>query len=262
MSSKSSDNIDLVGSEHWDSIWKKVKKRKVSKLNYYNSILINLFSNYVREGTKFIEIGCGGSIWLPFLAKAHKAEVWGVDYSQAGIERSVEADIANGTKTNLILADIFADNSIPKSHFDVIWSNGFIEHFTNPTEVISIFKSYLNPAGVIITMVPNMNGLPGLLQKYVDYDTYLNHQKIDPAWLDHIHREAGLIAVKKSAYFGIFSLGVVNYLKLFKNMRLYKIWMTAISIFQQTILLPLRVLPLNFNSRFFSPYVVTVYKLK
>lgn len=260
MSSKNESNTDFVGSEHWDSIWKKVKKRNVSRLNYYNSILIDLFSKNLKPGSRFLEVGCGGSIWLPYLAKKHSIEAWGVDYSESGIERSREADKKNGTKSRLVLADIFKENELPDNYFDVIWSNGFIEHFSDPTAVIKRVKKYLKDDGVIITMVPNMTGFAGLIQKLVDHETYQNHQKIDSSWLDQLHSDAGLTSVMKARYSGIFSLGVVNYLAFIKQPILYKLFMTALSLFQQLVLLPLRLLRIDLNTSYFSPYVVAVYK--
>lgn len=260
MTSKNEQNEDFVGSEGWDSIWKRVKKRNVTKLNYYHALLADFFARYVPAKARFVEIGCGGSMWLPYLAKTQQADVWGIDYSPEGIERSREADLRMGTQTKLLLADIFKPNDVPKDFFDALWSNGFIEHFTDPSEIVAIFKQHLRPGGVMITMVPNMSGFPGRLQRAVDRAVYENHQLITPAWMDEIHAKAGLTPVLKAQYSGIFSLGVVNYLSRFKSPIAYKIFMTMVSLIQQLVVLPFRLLGIKADSAYFSPYVIAVYK--
>src|SRR5687768_8887760 len=35
-------------------------------------------------GSRLLEVGCGGSIWLPYFAREHGFEVTGLDYSEQG----------------------------------------------------------------------------------------------------------------------------------------------------------------------------------
>ena len=61
-----SSNEDLYEKDHWESFWTFSKPRFFNKLNYYNSILDKYFRSVVRENSKVLEVGCGGSIWLPY----------------------------------------------------------------------------------------------------------------------------------------------------------------------------------------------------
>ena len=39
---------------------------------------------------KLLEIGCGGSAWLPYLAKESGFEVYGIDYSELACQQAAQ----------------------------------------------------------------------------------------------------------------------------------------------------------------------------
>lgn len=79
---------DMAGLGHWEGVWRRAArspyKSVARSLTYGAARLRNLFSQYVPCGAKVLEIGCGGSRWLPFLARRLGCEVWGIDYSEEG----------------------------------------------------------------------------------------------------------------------------------------------------------------------------------
>lgn len=78
---------------------------------------------------------------------------------------------------------------------DLVISMGVLEHFTDSAEVMRAFSRYLKPGGLLLTTVPNMPGITGVLQKTFYKPVYDIHV---PLSLRHIHeatKEAGLLSV-------------------------------------------------------------------
>jgi 2-polyprenyl-3-methyl-5-hydroxy-6-metoxy-1,4-benzoquinol methylase len=252
---------DLYEKDHWDSFWTFSKPKFFNKQNYYNSVMDTYFRKYVREGSVLLEVGCGGSVWLPYFKKHLGCEIWGIDYSEQGLLLSTKNLESLNLSGHIIQGDIFRENDLPDSNFDVIWSNGFIEHFNDPGVAVNAFIKYMKPDSIIITMVPNMTGLVGIIQKFVDKATYDAHKKITTKMLDNYHISKGLVAQCKAQYFGTFSIGVVNYSSIAQKSKWLHFFITKFSsIFQQLILIPFKILNIQVNSKFFSPYVIAVYK--
>ena len=87
------DNQDLAKKEHWDNHYADCKQNTPESLSEiwvpgdYNSQVIEhvLMKEINRSNPRTIlEIGCGNSTWLPYLAKKTGAQVAGIDYSEEG----------------------------------------------------------------------------------------------------------------------------------------------------------------------------------
>lgn len=136
--------------------------------------------------------------------------MWGVDYSETGLERVRHAVPAAGDR--LVLGDVFdAGNGVPRDYFDLVFSDGLIEHFTDAAGAARAWATYLRPGGVVVTNVPNMSGLIGRLHRLIAPSFYVQHVRHTPRSLDEAHTDAGLSVVSRAHHWGHVSLGVVNY---------------------------------------------------
>jgi SAM-dependent methyltransferase len=210
-----------------------------------------------------LEIGCGGSVWLPYFAKHMQCEVWGIDYSAPGVDLCLDNLRAEGVSGNIILGDVFDSSGIPQRSFDVLWTAGFIEHFKNVGWVIGRLAEYLKPGGVMITLVPNLYGFVGWLHRTVDQKVFNAHIKIHPEMLDRLHSEAGFEILSRAQFFGIFSIGVVNFNRFRAQLPgiLDAVFWSSILIIQQSICLPFRLLGFHPETRWFSPWILGIYRL-
>jgi 2-polyprenyl-3-methyl-5-hydroxy-6-metoxy-1,4-benzoquinol methylase len=169
---------------------------------------LGLFNQFIAPRSNVLEVGCGGSVWLPYFAKHLKCKIWGIDYSKYGVAlvlRNLKEEKVSG---NIILGDVFDNHDVPKHFFDVIWSAGFIEHFNETQLIIKRLTTYLKPRGMMITLVPNLEGFVGWLHKVIDLRVYQAHVKISPKKLDALHREAGLEILSPASYFGVYRVFV------------------------------------------------------
>jgi len=253
---------DLAGTLYWDRLWRRSAGQRVDLRSYYAYRLARLFRRFVAPGARVLEVGCGGSVWLPYLADRHGAEVWGVDYSPAGVALARANLAAAGVAGTVVFGDAFDAPQVPRRSFDVVWSNGFVEHFADVAAAVAALACYLRPGGIMITLVPNLEGGVGWLHRVIDPEVYAAHVRVSPRLLDHAHRRAGLRGVAPARFFGVFSLGVVNFTRLRRRLpaRLDAVlWRTLVGI-QQAVCLPWRLLHVAPESRLLSPYVVGVYQ--
>jgi 2-polyprenyl-3-methyl-5-hydroxy-6-metoxy-1,4-benzoquinol methylase len=263
MTSHSTPLNDLAGREYWNVIWESGDIRRYNPRSYYDYCLSKLFHQLITPNSRVLEIGCGGSRWLPYFAKSLQCEVWGIDYSTAGValtQRHFEADRVAGT---IILGDAFDNHQLPQKYFDVVWSGGFVEHFADVSSVVRKLSAYLKPNGLMITLIPNLEGCIGWLHRVVDRQVYEAHVKISPQVLDAAHCSVGFVQVLPSRYFGVFSLGVVNFNRFRKRLPRFLdrlLWLGVLAV-QQGICLPCRICDVHPESKSFSPWIIGAYRL-
>lgn len=59
--------------------------------------------------------------------------------------------------------------------YDLVYSSGFIEHFTNFMEIIAMHTPLVKKGGKLIITVPNFTELQGILHRFFDIDNYRLH---------------------------------------------------------------------------------------
>src|SRR5574341_2228508 len=192
------DYRQLVDIQEWDRSWQNQVGRHWQPLDYRPTHAqqrwIQYLMDHVPEKAKVLEIGCGGSQTLPFLARRKHAEVWGIDYSPVGVQSALAGLAAEQVEGKIILGDALRENELPKGYFDVVVSMGVIEHFPPPDNisVLATFATYACPSGILITSIPNIVGIIGILTRLLDNPLYRQHIPLDALALNQLHIGAGL----------------------------------------------------------------------
>jgi len=214
-----SNSNDLATEQYWDKNWKaEGLPRKIHPYKYpIQSRQANVFKQYLPRGGRFLEIGCGGSAWMPFFAETMNCELWGVDYSKPGLELAHQNLKLLGQKAHLVLGD-YIQVDLPLNSFRIIFSRGVIEHYADPSPLFCRSFELLEPGGFHVTIIPNMAGLPGWVTKKIDRKVYDVHVPFRPADLDRFQQAAGFESVVASRAFGVFYLGVINWKNTFDRM--------------------------------------------
>jgi SAM-dependent methyltransferase len=126
---------DIATVEHWESVWRrKFRVRPISQRNYYDTRFCRLFAPLVTARSRVLEVGCGGSRWLPYFDCFLNCEVWGIDYSLKGLNLAKRNLLATSA-CRLVLGDFFDERLLPKNYFDLIYSLGFIDFSTCSNQV-------------------------------------------------------------------------------------------------------------------------------
>jgi 2-polyprenyl-3-methyl-5-hydroxy-6-metoxy-1,4-benzoquinol methylase len=209
---------DLAGREYWDQAWEAeplpqpVDPEEPGARNYVRRRYDRLFREVFHglpENSRLLEIGAARSPWLPYFARRFGMRVTGLDYSPAGCEQARDVLAGAGVNGDVVCTDLFAPPDGLLGQFDALVSFGVVEHFDDTAAVLRAFGRYLRPGGVMVTFVPNMTGLTGLLQRRLNRPVYDVHVPLDRSALERAHTDAGLV-VDRCRYLLGANPGVVN----------------------------------------------------
>ena len=156
-----------------------------------------------------LEVGCGNSSWLPYLAAKCGATATGLDFSSIGCEQARSRLLAANVRGRVFCRDIFCTSLDDiGGPFDFVYSLGFVEHFTDLGDVVKRLASFVAPGGWLFTEVPNLRSIHGLLSKLYQPAVLAKHVVLSVEDLLLAHRAAGLEQTC-GGRLGLFSMNVV-----------------------------------------------------
>jgi len=209
----------LTKKEYWEDIYAG-KKRPTStkgagcidhilKKNLVYHQLNHLFKKHLPQEPKlkFIEYGCGASFWLPYFNIKFGYDVEGIDYSQLGCDLA-EKQLQRFSATGCVYQKNFIElNENFNNKYDICASFGVIEHFENPCGIIAKFFKTIKENGIMITVVPNLTGIQGFLQRWLGREIYDMHRILSLAKVKQLHEDNGLDIIY-AGHIGIPTLGL------------------------------------------------------
>ncbi len=153
------------------SKWSEIYKKQISEANSldvfideklaYKKKLIDTVKKYCLGSGKILEVGCGSGITSTFLGQLGY-KVIGVDSDPDMVELATSIATQQKSATSFKIDDIKTLKTV-ENHFDVIFSNGVMEHFSD-SDIISIVNYHLSMSNYVIVSVPS--------------DYFSNNQKI------------------------------------------------------------------------------------
>lgn len=256
---------NLIQADQWDSQWSAISAPRPLRAwrDYVSWRFTELFRKYIKPGDRVLEVGCGGSRFLPYFARELKAEVWGLDFAAAGVQTARAALRRAGIQGTIVEGDLFSTASIPKDHFQVVFSAGFVEHFPDTVGVLRKIIQFAVPGtGLVITEIPNFCGMNGRIQRRVDRSFYDQHILLTPHALDEAHLAANAEHVQPAAPFGVIGLGCINF-----NRSLARFPGPVASLLMRSLEVPQFLLTAPFwltrtrpESEAVSPFLMGVYR--
>ncbi len=165
-----------------------------------------------------------------------------------------ELETANNLKTGsieVIEVDLF--NYTPQKRYDLVVSNGLIEHFVDTKNIIQKHVEQLNSGGILLITLPNFKSLNGWFQKTFDLENYEKHNIncMDLDLLNNACQELGLTEIQ-TRYDGKFMLW-------FERENDKPLW---VRLLKKVIWLPLKVFfkIIPIDTKAFSPYIIVTAK--
>jgi len=246
-------NNDIATQTYWKNVWNQYRYISKFDKNYYtNSLLDGLFKKYLpKDKTKEIcEIGCALSPYLLYFHDEFEYQINGFDYDKNAVEKTKEIYLKLGYDANIYYHDFFDS---PKEQYNILFSMGVFEHFKNLDSCIEHTLDYLKEEGYIVTIIPNMNGIVGFLQKLLNkkvYDIHIPYTKED---ILHAHKKSGYKTLFCD-YFGVYQGGVINIMDLkYKNIISKLLAVPGKPLFYLNKILAI-------DSKMNSPYIVYIGK--
>jgi 2-polyprenyl-3-methyl-5-hydroxy-6-metoxy-1,4-benzoquinol methylase len=256
----------LSSRDYWDQVLLQAELPRIcTRRAYHQRITMDFMDEFIRNGNykTLFEVGCGSSGWLPYFVQKYQLFVSGLDYSQPGCLLAEKNLRMLGTPhAEIICKDIFEPECTNGKKYDIVFSYGVIEHFKDPGQLISIFSDFLNPGGLVISLVPNLNGLMGAISKCFVRDIFYMHRVMNSKQLRKYHEQNGLVNLK-TGYAGTFTLSALPLVKS-------KVWIYKPGSIQRKIMSVLfgmidkaannffKLTRINLPSRYFSPYIICV----
>ncbi len=205
----------LSKKTHWDLVHKNntkiancISNRKIFE-SYYHFALFRLINKYTKSHyKKAIEIGCAPGNYLVKFKNYFNLDMFGIEYSEGGRKKTVlnvaKHDIP---AENIILGDFFDDDFLNKNRekYDVVFSTGFIEHFSDSCDVIKKQFSLVKKEGMLICLIPNA----GYLNKFLSSKKILNIHNLSIMNRDKFKEifMNNALEIKYCDYFG----GLINF---------------------------------------------------
>ena len=203
---------DLSEKSYWDSFYTRSRGGSFDLTDSSSKRIDELLSaliSVIPGKARVLEIGCGGSQWLPRLAMHDNVQVHGLDISSPGCQLARQALEDAGAMGTITEGDLFNPPREMAESFDMVFSMGVAEHFRDTSACMKAMSGFLKPGGVIFTLIPNLSGTIGTLQRMMDRKIFDIHV---PLTREHLSQ-----AVKASAlqelhcdYFMNVGFGIVN----------------------------------------------------
>ena len=142
---------DLAGRQYWEAVYRKGEAVTGEwSPSSYDALVLEriLLGECERSQAKAIlEVGCGNSTWLPYLARKTGASVAGIDYAETGCQLARQRLEQAGLPGRIICADLFKVSAQEVGQFDLVYSLGLAEHFVDLPGVLAKLAEFVRPGG-------------------------------------------------------------------------------------------------------------------
>ncbi len=204
----------LTEKNYWDSNYTSRKEvSPVSLVGYRNYCAKKIYEKkepFLKTAETVLEIGGGGSSWLLYLAeKFPEKKFAALDYSEEGCGILRNAVVAQGLNNLDIWVEDFFSPSERVGKFDLVYSHGVVEHFKDLPGVLKAHAHFVSGNGVMLTVIPNMAGVLGVLTKKMNRSVYDIHVPHDLRTFVKGHYDAGLEVID-SGYLCSNNFGVLS----------------------------------------------------
>jgi len=162
-------------TDTWDAVWEKHYDKEENTF-YLEAERISQRWHHIKsaveknfqpgETVKVLEIGAGRGTVSLLLGREFNAEINILDFSDKAIEISKDFYKQFDMPVKFIKADALNLPEELLGRFDIIYSGGLIEHFEDPSDIVSAHFKTAKKKGLVIISVPNALCLPYRIYKF------------------------------------------------------------------------------------------------
>ncbi len=143
--------------KEWDQFWR--SNSLLHKLinfgrHRYNKLFIKLLEEKINRNSILIELGCGtSSSILPLHSKVLR--IIGVDFSEQALK--ISRQNANKFEAHNVsyIRDDITEGNLKENNYDVVWSQGLLEHFEDFEKILSEHIRICKSKGWIVASIPS-----------------------------------------------------------------------------------------------------------
>ena len=137
------------------------------KLEWFRDLYeLNYSKLLTQPDARLLEVGCNQGFFLKVLSEKGFNNIYGIDLSP----EDVQIAKTRGGMQDIFVADVHEFLRESKLKFDVIFSKDVLEHVEKSQllSFIAAIKNALNPGGMALFQVPNMDWLFSSHERYLD----------------------------------------------------------------------------------------------
>ena len=207
-------NSNLTDRQYWDSRYadsgQQARLQDWSPVRDYDCMTLEklLTRELLGCGARtMLEIGCGNSIWLPYYAKRLGVRVTGIDYVESACEQAKDRLRVCGVNGAILCQDVFKVTAEEIGQYDLVFSQGVIEHFSDINGTVRKFIEFVRPGGVLFTWIPNFPSFHSRLAKFWHPAVWAKHNMAAKKGLVPAYHVCGVNEVRHGCA-GVFSLNL------------------------------------------------------
>jgi len=183
--------------EYWDRVWSSSRaavKRSRDDCPFYgrSGAFTRMALGQLGDirGLRVLEVGGGGpNARMLALRKWGGAEITVIDYSATALELVTRYFVVNDEKLDVVEGD-FLTHDFARQRFDLVTHWGVLEHFDDPSGILTRSAQLMAPGGRTLFTMPNMLAWAGVLWR----------TKAPANWSIHVlHSDAEIAAACEQA---------------------------------------------------------------
>jgi len=251
----------LVEQAWWDRYWGEINLPAEVKRTRRNSSLNEIIGTFDRffpkdSNLSILEIGGAPGQYLAYFANRFHYKIASLDYSGIGCEKTKENFKILNLNGVVYQRDLFSDISdLPL--FDIVYSLGFVEHFSNLEQVVEKHLKLLKPGGTLLIGTPNFLGINHRVLKRLEPELLSQHNlfTMNTKNWEMLEKRFNLEVIFKG-YVGGFepALFASKSNKILRKLVSYLF--KGVSRVIDYLIKPLRV----FNCKYWSYYMILIYR--
>ncbi len=143
-------------------------------------------------GETVLELGCGSSRYLPYVALETGASIIGVDFSPLGVRQTRRALASVGADPTGIFEgriEDFVENH--PDEFDVVVSHGLVEHFDDLRRAVRWHLSTTRVGGRVVITAPNLDRANLAWARRVAPNLFRWHRPVSAPQIASLVRDGG-----------------------------------------------------------------------
>jgi 2-polyprenyl-3-methyl-5-hydroxy-6-metoxy-1,4-benzoquinol methylase len=200
--SRPDESSALTDEAFWDAYWQHLRLPTAvdeTRAAPYQREILRVFKRFVPlgQGLRALEIGGAPGGYLAWVSRTFGYEAHAIDSSAVGCRKLTENFDLLQIPVTVQCSDVLEVDLSNLPRFDLVYSLGLIEHFSDPTPMIRKHVELAKPGGLVVIGLPNFRGInrPVLrLTRPELFDT-LNLRTMDTRSWTTFEREIGLEVV-------------------------------------------------------------------
>lgn len=168
--------VEITSKSYWEDYYREASEDRITieKIcGAYDFFWNLLIENCATKPESVLEIGAFPGRYLAYFSARNDLHPSGIDFNPDREKFSRSMHAMGIEKFEYTCANFLTHQT--EKEYDIVFSNGFIEHFKNYDEVLDKHVAYLKSGGSLMIMIPNKRYFRELYGYLLDYENLKAH---------------------------------------------------------------------------------------